>query len=111
MNDQGKGAVPVYAAAYYSEITRKLVLAYKHGGRIALSQLLARLMAARLPERSFGQSLPVLVPVPLHRWRLWQRGFNQAAVLAQELERMGKGEAELAALCCCPLIPGQVLTG
>ena len=23
----------------------------------------------------------LLVPVPLHRWRLWRRGFNQAALL------------------------------
>jgi predicted amidophosphoribosyltransferase len=31
------------------------------------------------------------VPVPLHRWRLWQRGFNQAALLASELAMQGKG--------------------
>jgi ComF family protein len=30
---------------------------------------------------------PVLVPVPLHRGRLWTRGFNQAALLARELAR------------------------
>jgi ComF family protein len=28
-----------------------------------------------------------LVPVPLHRRRLWQRGFNQAGLLAAELSR------------------------
>jgi len=27
------------------------------------------------------------VPVPLHRWRLWRRGFNQAALLAREIAR------------------------
>jgi ComF family protein len=91
-------AVPVYAATYYNDTSRKLVLAYKHGGRIALSRLLARLIAARLPDPQPGARLPVLVPVPLHRWRLWQRGFNQSALLSQELARMGKGEAEVAAL-------------
>ena len=30
----------------------------------------------------------MLVPVPLHRWRLWSRGFNQAALIASAL---GKG--------------------
>ena len=30
---------------------------------------------------------PILVPVPLHRSRLWQRGFNQSALVAQELAR------------------------
>ncbi|MCL9999272.1 MAG: ComF family protein [Erythrobacter sp.] len=91
-------AVPVYAATYYNETSRKLVLAYKHGGRIALSGLLARLIAARLPEPVAGRAPPLLVPVPLHRWRLWSRGFNQAALLARALERNDKGEAAVAAL-------------
>ena len=29
----------------------------------------------------------LLVPVPLHRWRLWSRGFNQAGVIAGSLAR------------------------
>ena len=90
--------VPVYAACTYNETSRKLVLAYKHGGRIALSRLLARLMAARLPSPPKGTPLPLLVPVPLHRWRLWQRGFNQAALLARELAALGKGEVMVNAL-------------
>ncbi|HSF12102.1 MAG TPA: phosphoribosyltransferase family protein [Erythrobacter sp.] len=90
--------VPVYAATYYNDISRKLVLAYKHGGRIALALLLARFIAARMPAHQSDALPPVLVPVPLHRWRLWQRGFNQAALLAQELARLGKGEVAVAAL-------------
>ncbi len=92
------GAVPIYAATYYNETSRKLVLTYKHGGRIALARLLARLIAARLPESQAGCPPPVLVPVPLHRWRLWQRGFNQAALLTHELARLGKGEPAVDAL-------------
>lgn len=94
----GQGGVPVYAATLYNDTSRKLVLAYKHGGQIAMSRLLARLIAARMPEPEPERSPPLLVPVPLHRWRLWQRGFNQAALLARELERFGKGEADVAAL-------------
>ena len=30
---------------------------------------------------------PILVPVPLHRTRLWKRGFNQSALVAGELSR------------------------
>lgn len=91
-------AVPVYAASYYNETSRHLVLAYKHGGRIALARLLARLIAARMPEPVAGRAPPLLVPVPLHRWRLWSRGFNQAALLAQEIARLGKGTALVSAL-------------
>lgn len=90
--------VPIYAASYYNDTSRDLVLAYKHGGRIALARLLARLIAARIPEPAAGRAPPLLVPVPLHRWRLWSRGFNQAALLARELARLGKGEAAVAAL-------------
>ncbi len=97
-SESGAGRVPVYAATLYNDTSRKLVLSYKHGGRIALSRLLARLIAARMPEPGAGRPPPLLVPVPLHRWRLWHRGFNQAALLAQELERLGKGEADVAAL-------------
>ncbi|KPF65159.1 ComF family protein [Porphyrobacter sp. AAP60] len=85
-------AMPVYAATLYNETSRSLVLAYKHGGRIALSRLLARLIAARMPEVPVGAQMPLLVPVPLHRWRLWQRGFNQAGLLARELGKLGMGE-------------------
>lgn len=91
-------AVPVHAATIYNDASRKLVLAYKHGGRIALARLLARLISTRLPDPAPGREPPLLIPVPLHRWRLWQRSFNQAALLAQESARMGKGEAVVDAL-------------
>jgi ComF family protein len=96
--DAAADGVPVFAATMYNDTTRRLVLAYKHGGRIALSRLLARLIAAQLPEPAEGRAPPLLVPVPLHRWRLWSRGFNQAALLARELARMGRGEAAMAVL-------------
>lgn len=95
---ESAGLVPVYAATLYNDTSRRLVLAYKHGRRIALSRLLGRLMAARMPDPMPGGTPPLLVPVPLHRWRLWSRGFNQAALLARELARLGKGEIEVAAL-------------
>lgn len=79
----------IAAATLYGDTSRKLVLAYKHGRKLGLAPLLARMIAARLPE--FVEP-PLLVPVPLHRFRLWKRGFNQAALLARELEGMGRGE-------------------
>lgn len=92
------GVVPIYAATLYNEASRRLVLDYKHGGRITHARLLARLIAARLPDPAAGHDAPLLVPVPLHRWRLWHRGFNQAALLAKELAPMGKGESLLDGL-------------
>ena len=76
----------IAAATLYNDASRKLVLALKHGGRIALAPLLARLMAAQLPQEVGPGWLAV--PVPLHRWRLWSRGFNQSALLANELAKL-----------------------
>lgn len=75
----------IAAGTLYNEASRKLILSLKHGGRIALSPLLARMIAAQLPE-DVGPGWKV-VPVPLHRWRLWRRGFNQAALLGGELAK------------------------
>jgi ComF family protein len=69
----------IAAATLYTDASRGLVLAFKRGRRIALAGLLARLMVQRIPALE-GEWL--VVPVPLHRWRLWARGFNQSALLA-----------------------------
>ena len=74
----------IAAGTLYNDGSRRLALAFKHGRRIALAPMLARLIVARLPMLE-GEWL--VVPVPLHRWRLWSRGFNQAALLAAELAK------------------------
>jgi ComF family protein len=72
----------IAAATLYNTASRDLVLAFKRGKRIALADLLARLMVRSLPALE-GEWL--VVPVPLHRWRLWERGFNQSALLAARI--------------------------
>lgn len=97
----------IAAATLYNDASRRLVLALKHGGRIALAPQLAQLMAARIGQ-DFGDgpaAAPLLVPVPLHRWRLWRRGYNQAALLARELARLGKGELLVEGLLRCKATP------
>lgn len=78
----------IAAGTLYNDASRRLVLAFKHGRRLALAPLLARLVAARLPSL---QGTWQVVPVPLHRWRLWRRGYNQSALLAREIARF-KGQ-------------------
>ncbi|MEZ5744390.1 MAG: ComF family protein [Sphingomonadaceae bacterium] len=85
----------IAAATLYNETSRKLVLAFKHGNRIALAPMMARLMTAKL---GFLDETWVIVPVPLHRWRLWRRGYNQAAVLAREIAKKSKARLSLDAL-------------
>ena len=78
----------IAAGSIYTDPSRRLVLALKHGHRIGLAPMMARLISARL--REVDESW-VFVPVPLHRWRLWQRGFNQSALIARALVRLRGG--------------------
>lgn len=93
----------IAAGTLYTDVSRKLVLALKHGRRIGLAPMMSRLVAARLPEAEGPERL--IIPVPLHRWRLWQRGFNQAALLARELERSGCGDLMVDGLVRCKRTP------
>lgn len=74
----------IAAGTLYNDTARQLVLNFKHGRKIAMAPMLARLMTSRLPEL---EGTWLAVPVPLHRIRLWQRGFNQSALLAREIAR------------------------
>lgn len=79
------------AAMLYDGASRRLVLHLKHADRLENARVLARHMARA------GQALlaraDLLVPVPLHRWRLWRRGFNQSALLARSLRPAAAGAA------------------
>ena len=79
------------AAVAYGEIPRAVALKLKYGGRPGVAETIARFVERHLdpgPE-------PLLVPVPLHRWRIWRRGYNQAALIASALARRARLEARL----------------
>lgn len=92
--DRGEGArcgpcsarAPVHAgvraAVAYDDRSRALVLRMKYGGRVGLAHTMARPIARLVPD-----SVDLLVAVPLHRRRLWSRGFNQAVLIADAVAR------------------------
>lgn len=75
------------AALAYDDVARRLVLPLKYADRPEtarhLAPLLSRAGAALLAQAE------VIVPVPLHRRRLFERRYNQAAVLAKAVARPG----------------------
>ena len=77
------------AAWIYDDAARRLILPFKHADRQELAEILARHMARA--GRALLARADVLVPVPLHRWRLFRRGFNQAGLLARTLGKYGDG--------------------
>ncbi|MDP1025924.1 double zinc ribbon domain-containing protein [Sphingomonas sp. KR1UV-12] len=73
----------VRAAVAYGPVAGALAVRLKHGGRIALADTMARAMVRLMPEDA-----DLLVPVPLHRGRLWRRGFNQAVLIGAAVSRL-----------------------
>jgi ComF family protein len=73
------------AALAYGEVSRDLVLALKYQGRRDSLGLLAAWMASA--GGALLQEADLIVPVPLHYFRLIRRGFNQSVWLAAALSR------------------------
>jgi ComF family protein len=71
------------AAVAYGDLARGLAIRLKYGRKVAIARTMARYMAPLVGEGTDR----LLVPVPLHRIRLWNRGFNQSALVARELSR------------------------
>jgi ComF family protein len=73
------------AVLAYDDHSRSLLLRLKHGDRLdgvpAFAQWLAR------AGQEFWLNADMLLPVPLHRWRLMRRRYNQAALLSRALSR------------------------
>jgi ComF family protein len=73
------------AVAHFSGSMRTLVHHFKYADRHDGRTLFGRWLAEAGREHLAGAHL--IVPVPLARWRLLSRRFNQAAILAEELSR------------------------
>ena len=76
----------VVFAAPYAGTAKELVHRFKYRADFAAGRFLAHLLATRV-EAALPGGVDLLVPVPLHRWRLAGRGFNQAALLARDVAR------------------------
>ena len=75
-----------FALLRYETPVDKLITAYKFNQQLGLRDYFAEQMAARLHTRT---DLPeLLIPVPLHRYRLFTRGYNQSADLSRKLGQL-----------------------
>jgi predicted amidophosphoribosyltransferase len=75
------------AAARYGDEVREAIHAFKFAGRRSLADPLGDLLADLGLSALPGPRPDVLVPVPLHRRRQRDRGYNQALLLARRLEQ------------------------
>jgi ComF family protein len=71
----------VRAAVAYGDIARRMVIKLKHGRKIGIAESIAKLAARHVIDTGAD----IIAPVPLHKWRLWSRGFNQSLLIARNL--------------------------
>jgi ComF family protein len=93
--DQGEGIISAEAltqpppwdkaraAVIFDDASKEYVHQLKYTDRLEAGLFMARLMARA--GHKLLQEADLVIPVPLHRFRLWKRRFNQAAFLAQNL--------------------------
>lgn len=97
------------AVARFDGVMRELVHRLKYSDHHEMLNLFAPML------RSAGHELlahaECLIPVPLHRWRLWHRRFNQSALLAGRLSRDTGLPAEFNTLLRVRRTPSQVDLG
>lgn len=78
----------VYIPWRYQPPLNKLILALKLSRKLAPAQVLGQLLAAHLAQAYQDDELPqCIIPVPLHRSRLRQRGYNQTQEIARPISK------------------------
>lgn len=71
------------AALMYDDASRKLILRFKHGDQLQAVRTLVPWLAEAGAD--LLAECDVIMPVPLHRWRLLSRRYNQSGLLAKRL--------------------------
>ena len=75
----------IRSACVYDDASRAAMLPYKHAGHIQYARFMSRAMIWALRDTDIKPD--IIMPVPLARRRLFQRGYNQATLLAQPIAR------------------------
>lgn len=100
LSPQAMADPPVFARARavcgYDDTARALIHRLKYGDRLELALTMGGMM--RLAARELLIDADLIVPVPLHRFRLWRRRFNQASALANVLARQAGKPVDARAL-------------
>ena len=73
------------AALAYDDASREIILRFKHADQTHAARVFIPWL--RQAGRELIAPTDVIVPVPLHRYRLLKRRYNQAALLAQALAK------------------------
>lgn len=74
----------------YSEEVQKIIHEMKYSNKQSLAVLMGDEMARLVSENREYQSADSIIPVPLHKTRLRERGFNQSLLLSNRIATISK---------------------
>ena len=72
----------------YSEIIRKLILQYKFNDKAYLYKTFCEIIVKDKKAFDFIKSYDIIIPVPIHKKRMRERGYNQSELISKELASM-----------------------
>ena len=81
------------SAIIYDEFSKKLILDFKFFDHIENKNLLSKWMLLAGKD-IFEAGVDLIIPIPLHYFRLFKRKYNQSAILTSELSKLTKIEAD-----------------
>jgi ComF family protein len=84
---EGFGTREMVAVGSYAGVLKEICLALKFGGARNLATPLAAWLAQLVHDRGMADKVDVIIPVPLHVLRQFQRGYNQAQLVARAVAR------------------------
>ena len=75
------------AVGIYDRTLLAAIHLFKYRGKTGIGRILGRMMADFAASTWNGDAFDLVLPVPLHKKRLRERGFNQAVILAREIAK------------------------
>jgi ComF family protein len=75
------------AVGLYEKTLLTAIHLFKYQGKIGIGEVLGRIMADFAGGQWDMTVFSLIIPVPLHRKRLRERGFNQAVILARQIAK------------------------
>lgn len=82
------GAIFTTALFYYDMPIDKMIMKIKFGNNLVGAKILGEIFSDHLEIQYKNQDKPeIIIPVPLHPRRLYERGYNQALELARPLSK------------------------
>lgn len=74
----------------YCKLVRKMILQYKFNDKAYLNKCFCEFIVKQEKIVDFIKSYDIIIPVPIHKTRNKERGYNQSELIAKELARKCK---------------------